>query len=205
MSDPTVEPAAEHYNLVAFEGAMRAFWSKIARSITLDESGISWAIKGQERRRAYREIRGIHLELRGAGLQIAVCRIDFVDGPFLQVHSGVNFVGGPTLPTNDSDGKERYVQFVDDLHRRLIAAGSDRVVFRAGEQAWRRVLARIMLVFIPALFIVLPIGIAVWRETWEPLKAVAAGVGATFLIAWLMRRNQPTTYAPDRVPRQYLP
>ena len=47
MSDPTVEPAAEHYNLVAIEGAMRAFWSKIARSITLDESGISWAIKGE--------------------------------------------------------------------------------------------------------------------------------------------------------------
>ena len=201
----TSEPEGERYNLVAIEGAMRAFWSKIARSITLDESGLSWVIKGQARRRAYREIRAIHLELQGGALQLAVCRIHFVDGPFLQVHSGVNFAGGPTLPTNDSDGKERYVQFVDDLHRRLLAAGIDTIAFGAGEKAWRQVLARTMVIVIPALFILLPIGIAVWHGVWEPLTAVPAGVGTTFLIVWLMRRNRPTTYTPDHVPRQYLP
>ena len=97
-------------------------------------------------------------------MQAWTCNIKFASGPSLWVHSGLTVAGGPTLPINESDGKERYGQFVEDLHRRLHAAGIDAIAFSGGEKSWLRILHLVGLV-LSVLLVLVAIGVAVWRAT----------------------------------------
>jgi len=187
------EPAGQHYDVVVIEGPMRLFWSVVAKGIRLDESGLTWIVRsqGQERRRAYRDIRAIHLQILGIRSNLAICRISFDGGLLLQIHSTAR--------------NERYRQFVEDLHRRLHSEGIDAIEFRAGSTPRRHTLFLGTVIVMLALFVLLPIGVAVWRGEWGPLKVALGGGAFTLFFAMLMWRRQPVTYTPDRVPQKFFP
>jgi hypothetical protein len=187
------EPGGQHYDLVVIEGSMRLFWSVVGKGIRLDDSGLAWVLKGQsqERRRDYGDIRAIHLQILGIHSELAICRVGFEGGLLLQVHSTAN--------------DEHYGQFVEDLHRRLHSQGIDGIEFRAGNAPRRHTLFLGTVIVMLALFVLLPIGVAVWRGEWGPLKVALGGGAVTLLFAMLMWRRQPVTYTPDRVPQKFFP
>lgn len=182
-------PWGRYYELNTLEGPARIFRRTVAKGVTLDQSGISWVLtNGQEHRRAYQEIRDVHLDIQDR-LELGTCRITFASGPGLRVFS---------IP----DGK-RYGQFIADLHHRLHGEGLDTIQFHGGSSPRWRVVGLVLMV-VSIVFAVLGVGVSLWTDQ-ASLKATVVGPLFMLFAAVAIWRRRPVTYTADQVPQRFFP
>jgi hypothetical protein len=196
------DEAAGRYELMLDSGRRLVVWRFEGNAITLDEAGLSFALRGIDQRRAWTDVRAVQLTLSHGGRNsgpVGVCEITFRDGLVLRVRSCDRHGFG------DDERAQTYYQFLQALHARLAAAGAKGVHFGGGSTRTRQRVLKGLLVVMALMFIGLPAGAFLWTLDIETLGMTVAGGAFTVPFYMLMRRNEPRSYVPDSLPQDLLP
>ena len=202
MSDPAAtanvpeQPEPRRYDLYLRHRA-GLFWRLTDSGIVPGPEKLSYPIDGHMGFRLYSEIYSInlssaHIPRHGS---LAQCGIKFRNGATL----GLSSAGASGLP--DPQRREVYVEFLQDFHDRLIASGeARRISFTRGGTEMRMLVLHIALIAGTALFVLLPIILAIMVREWGPLQLMLMG-GLFLWLAWQHAgKNQPGTYDPRYPP-----
>jgi hypothetical protein len=167
----------------------------------LRPDALEWHVGVRGDRVAYKDMRRLRLAFRPAAMlgRRYVAEIWPSSGPKLTIASS-SWKGMAEQEPLDAG----YLAFVDELHRRLAAAGS-RASFERGAPA---------LLYWPALALSAAAALAMGALVIEALRAGAL-TGALFIAAFLalfawqmggfLRGNRPGTYRPEAPPAAVLP
>jgi hypothetical protein len=168
---------------------------------TLKPDGLHWQMGARGGRIRYERIRAVRLSYRPVTMQSRrfVAEIWSTDNPKIQIVS----VSWRSLADQArQDGA--YSAFVTELHRRLAASGST-AQFTTGVPAvsyWLGVVIFVAVLISMAVMIVRTLKLGQWSAS-----AIIAAIFAVFAlqIGNYFRRNRPSRYQPDAIPREVLP
>ena len=191
ISDEAADPA------YAFKPSLIGGWCEF----TLKPDGLHWQMGVRGGRIRYERIRAVRLSYRPVTMQSRrfVTEIWSTDNPKLQIVS-VSWRSVVEQARQD----DAYSAFVTELHRRLAASGSI-VQFTTGLPAvsyWFGVVIFVAVLFSMAAMIVKTLRLGQWS-----VSAIIAAIFAVFAlqIGNYFRRNRPSRYRPDAIPREVLP
>lgn len=174
-------------------------WHLGDRGITLVENRLAWLSEGVRRERSFDDIAAIRLQLASAGRGASgLCRIVFRDGTELHLY-GTDERGLP-----DDAQNARYTAFVRDLHKRL-AAEARPIVYEAGLPGGNYAVLTAAVIAGAALFVVLPIVLAVAIRTMSVLLLCAGSIAFVWPFWRIWNAAKPRAYTPDAVPEDVLP
>ena len=168
---------------------------------TLKSDGLHWQIGARSGRVRYERIRAVRLSFRPVTMQSRrfVTEIWSTDNPKIQIIS-VSWRSVVEQARQD----EAYSAFVTELHRRLAESGSV-AQFTTGLPAvsyWFGVVIFVAVLFSMAAMIVKTLKLGQWS-----VSAIIVAIFAVFAlqIGNYFRRNKPSRYRPDAIPREVLP
>jgi hypothetical protein len=173
------------------------FWKLTDEGIVPGPEKLSYPVDGRMGFRLYSEIYSVNLSsahIPRSG-NLAQCGISFRNGATLGL-STANALGVP-----DAGRREVYNEFIDDFHNRLVASGdAKRISFTRGGTEMRMRVLWIALIAGTALFVILPIVLAIMVHDWGPFQIMLMG-GLFLWPAWqAAEKNQPGTYDPRYPP-----
>jgi hypothetical protein len=191
IGEDTADPA------YAFKPSLIGRWYEF----TLKPDGLHWQMGASGGRIRYERIRAVRLSFRPVTMQSRrfVTEIWSTDNPKIQIVS----VSWRSLAEQvRQDGA--YSAFVTELHRRLAASGS-AAQFTTGlpvASYWLGVVIFVAVLISMAVMIVRTLKLEQW--------GASAIIGAIFAVFALQignyfRRNRPSRYRPDAIPREVLP
>jgi hypothetical protein len=170
-------------------------------SFTLKPDGLHWQIGARSGRVRYERIRAVRLSFRPVTMQSRrfVTEIWSTDNPKIQI---VSVSWRSVVEQVRQDGP--YSEFVTELHRRLAACGS-AAQFTTGLPAisyWFGVLTFVAVLVAMAVVMLRTARLEQWSAS-----AIVAAIFAVFAlqIGNYFRRNKPSRYRPDAIPREVLP
>ena len=199
VADQAVEKPIRKYDLfVTYTNGIK---------MRLNDEGVSPTADGIEAMRSgrwvslpYADIRGINLstaEMAKSAL-IATCQITFRNGSFLRVINTNAWGTGDPLRNGD------YQAFVEDLHRRLVAANADsQIDFTIGMSATRSRVLKVALIAGSALFVALPIVLFVMTGKFQALLLCLAGFAFLAPALRTAEKNQQRSYSPKAPPNLF--
>lgn len=199
MSEPAAAPEApepRRYDLF-LRHRSGLFWRLTDEGIVPGPEKLSYMQDGRWGFRQYKDIYSINLSsahIPRSG-NLAQCGIVFRNGATLGLSTG-NAQGLP-----DAERRVVYNEFLEDFHDRLVASGdAGRISFTRGGTATRMLILQIALIAGTALFVVLPIVLAIMVRDWGPFQLMLMG-GLFLWPAWqAAEKNQPGTYDPRYPP-----
>jgi hypothetical protein len=170
-------------------------------TFTLKPDGLHWQIGARGGRVRYERIRAVRLSFRPVTMQSRrfVTEIWSTDNPKIQI---VSVSWRSVVEQVRQDGP--YSDFVTELHRRLAACGS-AAQFTTGLPAisyWFGVLTFVAVLVAMAVVMLRTARLEQWSAS-----AIVAAIFAVFAlqIGNYFRRNKPSRYRPDAIPREVLP
>jgi hypothetical protein len=170
-------------------------------SFTLKPDGLHWQIGARGGRVRYERIRAVRLSFRPVTMQSRrfVTEIWSTDNPKIQI---VSVSWRSVVEQVRQDGP--YSDFVTELHRRLAACGST-AQFTTGLPAisyWLGVVTFVAVLVAMAVVMLRTARLEQWSAS-----AIVAAIFAVFAlqIGNYFRRNKPSRYRPDAIPREVLP
>ncbi len=188
------------YDLYLTDGERRVVWSYSDHGVTLADGSIAWVAGSRQFQRPFREIVGVHLRLNYVESDaIATCRLRFADGSIFSVTSSSRLGG------QDSALGKLYVEFVHDLHARLVDSGDPRISFTAGFSEGRYHFVMIFAFVAALLFIALPVGLLLISGDWKLAIATYTGLVLLWPVYKAMQANAPRSYDPRHVPSELMP
>ena len=168
---------------------------------TLKPDGLHWQIGVRSGRVRYERIRAVRLSYRPVTMQSRrfVTEIWSTDNPKIQIVS-VSWRSVVEQARQD----DTYSAFVTELHRRLAESGSV-AQFNTGLPSisyWFGVVIFVAVLISMAAMIVKTLKLGQWS-----VSAIIAAIFAVFAlqIGNYFRRNRPSRYRPDAIPREVLP
>lgn len=197
------EPADRRINEEAADPAYAFKPSLIGGSceFTLKPDGLHWQMGARSGRVRYERIRAVRLSYRPVTMQSRrfVTEIWSTDNPKIQI---VSVSWRSVVEQARQDGA--YSAFVTELHRRLAESGSV-AQFTTGLPAasyWLGVLIFVAMLISMAAMTVKTLKLGQWS-----VSAIIAAIFAVFAlqIGNYFRRNRPSRYRPDAIPREVLP
>jgi hypothetical protein len=206
LGQPVSEPAAaaeepkqpepRRYDLFLRHRA-GLYWKLTDRGIVPGPEKLSYMQDGRWGFRHYKDIYSVNLSsahIPRSG-NLAQCGISFRNGATLGL-STASELGVP-----DASQREVYDEFIEDFHNRLVASGdAKRISFTRGGSEMRMLVQRIALIAGTALFVILPIVLAIMAHDWGPFQLMIMG-GLFLWPAWqAAEKNQPGTYDPRYPP-----
>lgn len=202
MSGPAVtaeeprQPEPRRYDLLLRHRA-GLFWKLTDEGIVPGPEKLSYMQDGRWGFRLYSEIYSVNLSsahIPRSG-NLAQCGISFRNGATLGL-STANALGVP-----DADRRVIYNEFIGDFHNRLVVSGdAKRISFTRGGTEMRMLVLQIALIAGTALFVILPIVLAIMVHDWGPFQIMLMG-GLFLWPAWqAAEKNQPGTYDPRYPP-----
>src|SRR4051812_18412768 len=181
----------------AFKPSLIGGWCEF----TLKPDGLHWQIGARGGRVRYERIRAVRLSFRPVTMQSRrfVTEIWSADNPKIQI---VSVSWRSVIEQVRQDGP--YSDFVTELHRRL-AACSSTAQLTTGLPAisyWFGVLTFVAVVVAMAVVMLRTARLEQWSAS-----AIVAAIFAVFAlqIGNYFRRNKPSRYRPDAIPREVLP
>ena len=191
ISEATADPS------YAFKPSLIGHWYEF----TLKPDGLHWQMGGRAGRVRYERIRAVRLSFRPVTMQSRrfITEIWSTDNPKIQI---VSVSWRSMVEQARQDGA--YSAFVTELHRRLAASGS-QAQFTTGLPVvsyWFGVVTFVAVMISMAVMIVRTLKLEQW--------GTSAIIGAIFAVFALqignyLRRNRPSRYRPDAIPREALP
>ena len=168
---------------------------------TLKPDGLHWQIGVRSGRVRYERIRAVRLSYRPVTMQSRrfVTEIWSTDNPKIQIVS-VSWRSVVEQARQD----DTYSAFVTELHRRLAESGSV-AQFTTGLPSisyWFGVVIFVAVLISMVAMIVKTLKLGQWS-----VSAIIAAIFAVFAlqIGNYFRRNRPSRYRPDAIPREVLP
>lgn len=198
-SGATGLPGARTHDIYLRENPASLVWHLTDRGIALAEDRLAWLSDGVRRERTFDDIAAIRLQLASAGRGASgLCRIFFRDGTQLHLY-GTDQSGLP-----DDTQNARYTAFVRDLHRRL-AADARPIAFEAGLPGGNYAVLTAAAIAGAALFVVLPVVLALLLRTMSVLLLCAGSIGFAWPFWRIWNAAKPRSYTPDALPEDVLP
>ena len=195
-------PQPVEYPLYFVDGDMGLYWSLDTRGVRLDASGISFTSERETRTIGIGEIRSIRLQTTFAEANetgIGICQIQFRHYRKLTVYSG------DCYGRFDADQRQHYIDFVQDLHRRIPARDRKRIAFLAGLSETRHMVVSAAMIAGAVLFGLLPAFLLLSYPSFETL-GIAATAGGLVYAGWRnWTKNRPGRYSPGQVSDDLLP
>ena len=168
---------------------------------TLKPDGLHWQIGARSGRVRYERIRAVRLSFRPVTMQSRrfVTEIWSTDHPKMQI---VSVSWRSVVEQARQDGP--YSAFITELHRRLADCGS-AAQFTAGLPPfsyWFGVVTFVAVLIAMAVVMVRTLRLEQWSAS-----AIVAAIMVVFAlqIGNYFRRNRPSRYRPDAIPREVLP
>jgi hypothetical protein len=168
---------------------------------TLKPDGLHWQMGARGGRIRYERIRAVRLSYRPVTMQSRrfVTEIWSTDNPKIQI---ISVSWRSVVEQARQDGA--YSAFVTELHRRLAASGS-AAQFTTGLPVvsyWFGVVIFVAVLISMAVMIVRTLKLGQWSTS-----AIIAAIFAVFALQLgnYFRRNRPSRYRPDVIPREVLP
>ena len=168
---------------------------------TLKPDGLHWQIGARSGRVRYERIRAVRLSFRPVTMQSRrfVTEIWSTDHPKMQI---VSVSWRSVVEQARQDGP--YSAFITELHRRLADCGS-AAQFTAGLPPfsyWFGVVTFVAVLIAMAVVTVRTLRLEQWSAS-----AIVAAIMVVFAlqIGNYFRRNRPSRYRPDAIPREVLP
>lgn len=181
----------------AFKPSVVGGWCTFA----LKPDGLHWQIGARSGRVRYERIRAVRLSFRPVTMQSRrfVAEIWSTDNPKIQI---VSVSWRSVVEQVRQDGP--YAAFITELHRRLEACDSP-AQFSAGLPAltyWFGVATFAAVLIAMAVMVFRTLRLEQWGAS-----AIVAAILVVFAvqIGNYFRRNKPTRYRPDAIPREVLP
>ena len=201
--EPGERPATapQRYDLCHREGPRRVFWRYRDAGVTVTPNGLEWTTEGARRTKPFSDIVVIRLETGSIPRSgyFAICTITFRIGAPLVVNS-LNDRGLP-----DGDRIALYRAFVRDLHARLGPEDRQRIRFLAGDTPGRYQLGMVAAVLAGAFFVVLPLVLLAITGESKALFLTLTGAFFVYPVIRTVRKNEPRSYAPDRLTEDLFP
>ncbi|WP_426958504.1 hypothetical protein [Muricoccus radiodurans] len=201
MSDiPPSGKGGTFHDVYFTTSAKRWYLTNDNHGITLDDERLSWTHQGTPDGARLANVAAVRLQSGGeARNPVHMCAITFADG----------FV----LTATDADDRgfrsdekaAPYRDFVQDLHRRLIAGGRDMIPFSAGLPPTNHTVVTAAAFLLGLLFFVLPIVLLMITGRPEILFTLLAGLTFLWPLLKLAHRNAPRAYDPRDLPSDLLP
>jgi hypothetical protein len=170
-------------------------------TFTLKPDGLHWQIGVRSGRVRYERIRAVRLSFRPVTMQSRrfVTEIWSTDNPKIQI---VSVSWRSVVEQVRQDGP--YAAFVTELHRRLAACNSTAQL-NAGLPAlsyWFGVVTFVAVLIAMAVVMLRTLRLEQWSAS-----AIVAAIFVVFAlqIGNYFRRNRPSRYRPDAIPREVLP
>jgi hypothetical protein len=193
MSDERADRRS--YDLYMLLGAGRIAWTSIDHGVTLDDEHIAWNTGDKESKARLRDIAEVHLETSSCEEEtIARCRIRFADG------STVTIVNGNKLGSEDDAFADVYVEFVRDLHQRLLMLEGASIAFTAGFSEGRHLAVKVVMVVAGLCVVVTPAIVLLITGTLNLVFTLCAGVGLVWPLYKMVQGNAPRSYDPRAIP-----
>ena len=181
----------------AFKPSLIGGWCQF----TLKSDGLHWQMGARGGRVRYERIRAVRLSYRPVTMQSRrfITEIWSTDNPKIQIIS-VSWRSVVEQARQD----DAYSAFVTELHQRLAASGSV-AQFTTGlpvASYWFGVVIFAAVLMSMAVMIVRTLKLGQWS-----VGAVIAAIFAVFALQLgnYFRRNRPSRYRPDAIPREVLP
>lgn len=197
----SVEVPAAEYRLFVREGVPRFYLRNTNEGVYLSPRGIGWFIDGTSYTRDWSEIAAVqlavgHIPKNGP---MGTCRVTFRDGSVLSVLSASKW------GHSDDERNVEYGRFLTDFHRSIPPGARGAITFATGVGKARHVVMTIVFVIACLLFVVLPLGLAIYFRELQAL--FIAGAGAAFIYPFYRSTEAsfPDTYSPDRIPPELFP
>ena len=193
--------APQHYDLHHREGSQRVFWRYRDDGVTVKPEGLEWKAEGVRRTEPFSDIAAIRLETGSIPRSgyFATCTISFRSGDSLVVNS----LDGRGMP--DDDRIAPYMAFVRDLHARLGPEDRQRIRFLAGNTKGRYRFGMVAAVLAGAFFVVLPLVLLAITGESKALFLTLTGAFFVYPVIRTVRKNEPRSYAPDRLTDDLFP
>jgi len=168
---------------------------------TLTPDGLHWQMGARSGRVRYERIRAVRLSYRPVTMQSRrfVTEIWSTDNPKIQIIS-VSWRSVMEQARQD----DAYSAFVTELHRRIAMSGS-AAQFTTGLPAFSYWFGIVIFVAVLVAMVVMTVR-TLKLEQWSA-GAIIAAILAVFVlqIGNYFRRNRPSRYRPDAIPREVLP
>ncbi len=197
----SVEVPAAEYKLFVREGAPRFYLRNTNEGIYLSPKGIGWFIGGVSHTRDWSEIAAVHLVVGHIPKNgpMGTCRVTFRDGSVLSVLSASQW-------GHSDDGRNvEYGRFLSDFHRSIPASPRGAITFATGVGKARHVVMTVVFVIACLLFVVLPLGLAIYLRELQALFIAVAGAAFVYPFYRNTEASFPDTYSPDRIPPELFP
>lgn len=199
-TSPAEIPAAE-YKLFVRKGTPRLYWRNTNEGVYLSPKGIGWFIDGVSQTRDWNEISAVnpnvaHVPRNGPS---GTCKISFNDGSVLSVLSASKW--------GNSDGERNveYGRFLTDFHRSIPRSAREGIKFETGIGKRQHIAMTIIFVVAALLFLVLPLGLAVYFRELQALFLTAAGFAFIYPLYRTTEGAAPAEYHPDSIPNELYP
>jgi len=189
------------YDLHHRGGSQRVIWRYRDEGVTVTSNGLEWTAGGVRWAEPFADIVAIRLETGSIPRSgyFATCTVGFRNGVSLVVNS----LDDRGLP--DHDRVAPYVAFVQDLHARLGPEDRQRIRFLAGNTEGRYRFGIVATVLAGAFFVVLPLVLLAVTGESKALFLTLSGVVFVYPVIRTVRRNEPRSYAPERLTEDLFP
>jgi hypothetical protein len=167
--------------------------------VTLDDEHISWIAGDAENKARLRDIAEVHLQTAIVGENtIASCRIRFADG------STVTIANANKNGLEDDAFAGRYIEFVQDLHERLVRLEGSPIAFTAGLSKGRYQFLKVIVVIAGLFLIVTPVVVLVVTGALSLFFTLVTGVGLFWPLYRVVQANAPRSYDPQAIPEKLI-
>jgi hypothetical protein len=196
-----VEVPTAEYKLFVRKGVPRFYLRNTNEGIYLSPKGVGWFIDGTSYTRDWSEIAAVnlvvgHIPKNGS---IGTCRLVFTDGTVLSVLSASKW------GHSDDERNVEYGRFLLDFHRSIPAEHRSAIKFGTGIGKGHHVAMTVVLVVAGALFVALPLGLAIYFREFQALLIAGAGAAFIYPLFRSVEAGYPDSYNPDQVPPELLP
>lgn len=197
---PAAVPAAE-YKLFVRKGVPRFYLRNTNEGVYLSPKGIGWFIDGTSYTRGWHEIAAVNPMVGYVPKdgRSGTCKITFTDGTVLCVLSA------STWGHSDDERNVEYGRFLTDFHRAIPKEHRDAIRFETGFGQRHHIVMMVVFVVAFLLFVVLPLGLAIYFRELEALFIAAAGFAFVYPLYRMMEAASPSAYDPDQVPTAQFP
>lgn len=183
------------------KGMPRFYLRNINEGVYLSPKGIGWFIDGAAHTRDWSEIAAVnpvvgHIPKNGP---IGTCKITFRDGGVLSVLSASKW------GHSDDERNAEYGRFLADFHRVIPDAQRSTIRFETGLGSTRHIVMTVVFVIAFLLFVVLPLGLAIYLRELQALFIAGAGLAFVYPFYRMTEAAVPATYNPDQVPPEQFP
>jgi hypothetical protein len=183
------------YDLYLRAGKSGLYFRNDNHGVTLGDERIAWSSEGQSDSAPFKNVASVHLQ-SGGGLN--QCLIEFADGYLLTI------IDGNAYGVADEKQTPVYRAFVQDLHARLIAAGSTSIRFTAGYMGARYHVVLVSALLLGLICFVGPVIMLVFTGEFRLLIATIVGGSLCWPLVRMIGNNAPRNYDPMRLPEELL-